>query len=203
MTRSSPERCLPGEAFGEESRAREFNVSRTLLREALRRLGEDGLVEYEPHKGARVASLTADTVRDTFLVREAHEGIAAREAATRLDESALRVFREHYDSHRAAIDAGDRTDVGDGLHDLIFSAGASDRLRRTMANIMGQILWIQHLTVQSEERLRRSFREHDSIVLALEARDRIAAESAAGAHVRSTAAYVQQSLESGALARAS
>lgn len=187
----------PGEALVEESLAREFRVSRTPLREALRRLAEDGLVTYEPHKGARVAKLTAEAVRDTFLVREALEGIAAREAASRIDATVLRRFREHYEWLRPLIETGDLTDVGDDVHDLILAAGASDRLRRTMAIIMGQVRWVQHLAEQSEERLVRSFREHESIVLALEARDPIAAEHAARAHVRSALADVLRYLKSG------
>lgn len=193
----------PGEALGEESLAREFSVSRTPLREALRRLAEEGLVSYEPHKGARVAELTPDLVRDTFLVREALEGIAAREASTRLDPAALRSFRQHYEVRREAVARGDYSDVGDGLHDLIFSAGGSDRLRRTMGVIMGQIRWMQHLAVQSDERLLRSFREHESIVLALESRDPVAAEHAARSHVRSALAYLLRCLEGEVRAKAS
>ena|SRR5579872_2145542 len=196
------QRC-PGEPLGEEALAREFGVSRTPLREVLRRLAEDGLVAYEPHKGARVSQLTSDVVRDTFLVREALEGIAAREAATRVGETELRAFRSYYERLRAAVAAGDHSEVGDDIHELIFSAGASARLRRTMAVIMGQVQWIQHLAVQSDERMLRSFREHDSIVLALEARDPVAAEHAARAHVRSALADLIEYLELSDVAKAS
>jgi len=193
----------PGEALVEESLARQFSVSRTPLRETLRRLAEDGLVTYEPHKGVRVSRLAPDIVRETFLVREALEGIAAREAATSLDGSALDKFRKHYESLRSAVAAGDHKDVGDGIHELIFSAGASDRLRKMMGVIMGQVRWIQHLAEQSEERLLRSFREHESILLALESRDPQAAEQAARAHVRSALSYVLGCLRSGDIAKAS
>jgi GntR family transcriptional regulator, rspAB operon transcriptional repressor len=193
----------PGEPLAEEALAREFGVSRTPLREVLRRLAEDGLVAYEPHRGARVSRLTEDLVRDTFLLREALEGIAARAAATRVSENSLRDFRNHYQRLAAAIAGGDLRDVGDGIHDLIFSAGASERLRKTMAVIMGQVQWIQHIAVQSDERLLRSFREHDAIVLALEARDPLGAEHAARAHVRSALAYVLGQLEPHELVKAS
>lgn len=186
----------PGEQLVEEPLAREFRVSRTPLREVIRRLAEDGLVTCEPHRVARVARLTPELIHDTFLVREALEGIAAREAASRIEESVLRRFREHYERLRPAIAAGDLSDVGDDIHNLILSAGASDRLRRTMAVIMGQVRWIQHLAEQSDERLLRSFREHDSIVLALESRDSIAAEHAARVHVRSARADVLTYLDS-------
>jgi GntR family transcriptional regulator, rspAB operon transcriptional repressor len=193
----------PGEPLVEESLAREFKVSRTPLRETLRRLAEEGLVTYEPHKGVKVSKLTADIVTDTFLLREALEGVAAREAATRLDAESVAQFRKHYESLRPSIAMSDYTDVGDGIHDLIFSGGGSERLCKTMSAIMGQVRWIQHLAVQSDERLIRSFREHEGIVLGLEARDAVAAEQAVRAHIRSALADVLKFVAPVELAKAS
>lgn len=193
----------PGEPLVEESLAREFKVSRTPLRETLRRLAEEGLVVYEPHKGAKVSKLTPDIIRDTFLLREALEGVAAREATSRVAPASLAQFRHHYESLRPRIRAGECSDVGDGIHDLIFSAAESERLRKTMSAIMGQVRWMQHLAVQSDERLLRSFREHEGIMLALEARDEVAAEHAARAHIRSALAHMLNSLASIELPKAS
>lgn len=193
----------PREALVEEGLAREFDVSRTPLRETLRRLGEEGLVTIEPHKGARVSKLTPEIVRDTFLVREALEGIAAREAAVRVDVAVLRKYRAHYEGLRIAIAEGDYRDVGDDIHEVIFAAGAGERLRKMRAVIMGQVRWIQHLAEESSERMQRSFREHDSIVLALEAKDPVAAENSARAHVRRALADVLDCLDATGMAKAS
>lgn len=181
---------LPGQVLPEARLAAEFEVSRTPLREALRKLADEGLVDYQPHKRARVAALDAAAARDIFLVREALEGIAAREAAQRVSSPALREFRQYFDRLRDPVDAGDLSDVGDGIHDLIFEAGGSERLRRSMAVIMGQVRWVQHVAGLSPSRLMRSFREHEAILHSLESRDAAAAEAAARAHIRSVKAHI-------------
>ena len=182
----------PGQTLPEGRLASEFNVSRTPLREALRRLAEEGLVDYEPRKRARVAELNASVVRDVFLVREALEGVAAREAAARATVAAVQKFRYRYEGLRSKVATGDLTNVGDGIHDFIFETGGSERLRKGMGVIMGQVRWIQHVAEQSPERLLRSFREHEAILYSLESRDAAAAEGAARAHVRSVLAHIME-----------
>ncbi len=185
----------PGEALREESLAREFQVSRTPLREALRKLAAEGLVDYFPHKGVRVAELTPDLIRDVFLLREALEGIAFRLAAGSLERGAVRQFRQHYDSLRTRVAAGDLRDVADGVHELVFHGCGSDRLSAMRAVIMAQVRWIQHIAEESPERLVRSFREHETLLNSLEDRDEEAAESAARAHVRSVLRHVLACVE--------
>ena len=187
----------PGQVLPEEQLASEFNVSRTPLREALRKLAEEGLVNYEPHRRARVATLDAAIVRDIFLVREALEGVAAREAATKVSTPALQRFRSSYEGWRTRVAAGDLTNVGDSIHDLIFEAGGSERLRKSMAVIMGQVRWVQHVAELSPSRLLRSFREHEAILNSLESRDAAAAEASARAHVRSVLTHIMEVTEYG------
>lgn len=174
----------PGTTLGEERLASELKVSRTPLREALRQLSGEGFVEYIPHKGARVMQLTPELVREVFLIREALEGIAAREAARLIDSARLKALRERFDALGLRVARGDLTDVGDAIHEDLFSICENKRLKRLMSTYGGQVAWFQQMAARLPGRLVRSFREHQCILSALECRDAECAESVTRAHIR-------------------
>jgi DNA-binding GntR family transcriptional regulator len=176
----------PGEPLGEERLASEVGVSRTPLREAVRKLAEEGFVEYIPFKGARVVKPTPKLVQDVFLIREALEGVAAREAAQHAKPSRLAEVREHFESLRPLVASGDMTDVGDVIHEVLFSECNNSRLLHMMNVSLGQVQWFQHMAELVPSRLLPAFREHESILNALEARDAGWAENAARSHIRNT-----------------
>ena len=78
-----------GDKLGEIEIAEELGLSRTPVREALRRLGSEGLIEVLPNRGARVRTWTAQDLEETYELRAVLEGLAARRAATRIDPAAL------------------------------------------------------------------------------------------------------------------
>jgi DNA-binding GntR family transcriptional regulator len=174
----------PGTTLGEERLASELKVSRTPLREALRQLSGEGFVEYIPHKGARVMQLTPEFVREVFLIREALEGIAAREAARRIDSAHLKALRERFDALEPCVARGDLADVGDTIHEELFAICGNERLKRLMSTYAGQVAWFQRMAARLPGRLVRSFREHQCILSALECRDAECAESVTRAHIR-------------------
>jgi DNA-binding GntR family transcriptional regulator len=176
----------PGAPLGEARLAGELRVSRTPLREALRQLAEEGFVEYMPHKGARVARLTQELIREVFLIRESLEGVAAREAAKKMDASRLVALRERFEALRPLVAQGDLTDVGDLIHEVLFSFCGNQRLVRLMSASLGQVQWFQRMATKVPGRLLAAFREHDSILSALESGDPEWAESVTRAHIRNT-----------------
>jgi DNA-binding GntR family transcriptional regulator len=176
----------PGEKLGEVRLAAELSVSRTPVREAIRHLSEEGFVEYAPHCGARVTVPTAQSVREMFQIREALEGIAAREAASRIEWSRVEQLRARFEDLRVRVRAGDTSDVGDSIHEETFRASGNQMLERLMGLYRLKISWFQRMAAQVPGRLAHAFREHDSILSALESRDPEWAESVARAHVRNT-----------------
>ncbi|MCL4402216.1 MAG: GntR family transcriptional regulator [Acidobacteria bacterium] len=183
-------RFSPGGSLREEWLASELNVSRTPLREALRKLSEAGFVEYSPHRGTRVVQLTPAYIREVFLIREALEGVAAREAARNIDGAGLLSLRETFESlrpgfARQAAESG-AADAGDGIHDVVFSLCAGGPLERLRSIYSGQVRWFQRMASAVEGRRLRAFREHESVLSALEARDPEWAECAMRAHIRNT-----------------
>jgi DNA-binding GntR family transcriptional regulator len=176
----------PGEKLGEAQLATQLNVSRTPVREAIRHLSDEEFIEYLPHCGARVMIPSAQLATETFLVREALEGIAAREAAKRMEPERLAFLRSHFDTIRPRVYAGDTSDVGDLIHSETFRITGNPTLERLMSVCSMKIIWFQKIASRVPGRLLLAFREHEGILSALEARDPEWAESVARAHVRHT-----------------
>ena len=185
----------PGEPLGEERLAAELEVSRTPLREAIRKLAEEGFVEYTPFKGARVVTPTAELVKEVFLIREALEGLAAREAARQASRERLQSLRAHFERLQPLILAGHVNDIGDTIHQVTFAECNNKRLLQMMSGIRGQVQWFQQMATRVPGRLLPAFREHESILRALEAGDPEWAESAARAHIRNTLRDLLDSLD--------
>lgn len=185
-------RIAPGESLREEKLAAELSVSRTPIREALRKLAEEGFVAYFPHRGARLLDPTPDMAREVFQLREGLEAIAAREAAERIEDEALAELRAHFKQLRPRVRRGDVSDVGDVIHQAMLDACGNQRLVQLLGILHGQITWLQSVAVSIPARPARAFREHLVILGALEARDPQAAEDAIRAHLRSTLADLIQ-----------
>ena len=100
-------RFQPGVRLNIESIARELDVSRTPVWEAVRRLEQEGLVEDIHNRGVFMSSLTAEKALDLYAVREVLEGMAARLAAARIDERSLQKMSECLQRQREAIENRD------------------------------------------------------------------------------------------------
>ncbi len=185
----------PHEPLVEDRISAEFNVSRTPAREAIRQLVHEGFAEYAPHCGARVALPTPQLVREVLLIREALEGIAAREAAMKIDPARVTALREQFECLRSAVLAGDLTDVGDGIHRDLFQACGNTELQRLISVYWGKVEWFQRMASELPDRRSRALYEHDAILRGLEARDSVWAENAARAHIRNTLRELLDSFE--------
>ena len=170
----------------EERISTEFNVSRTPVREAIRQLVHEGFAEYEPHCGARVAVPTRQLIQEVLQIREALEGIAAREAATKMETAQVVVLRQRFEELRGAVLAGDLSDVGDEIHRDLFQACGNTELERLISVYWGKVEWFQRIASELPDRRSRAFHEHDGILRGLEACDSAWAEDAARAHIRNT-----------------
>lgn len=93
----------PGEALTELAIAAEMNVSRTPIREALRRLEHEQLVQIIPHKGAIVTRISEEGIREVYLIRQALEGICAWRAVESISEENLSAVGESMDKATKAL----------------------------------------------------------------------------------------------------
>jgi DNA-binding GntR family transcriptional regulator len=197
-----------GARLRQETLAAEFEVSRTPVREALRKLQADGIVELEPHRSAVVRMPTAREIREAYEVRAELEGFGAELAAERIQEQQLArlheaavLFRRSIDElheHRRGGGDGvpdaieDWTHTNDVFHQSVLDAAGNDRLRRTLADLHRTIPRDLTSIVLGENArlLEENVEQHDAILAAIERLDRTGARQAMVAHVRSAGALV-------------
>lgn len=164
-----------------------LHVSRTPVRDALRRLEADGLVRSEPNRGYVVSDLMED-VAHVFLIRERLEGLAAWMAAEQITRPQLERLDELQRAMEALVSASpmdvDRlVELNGELHRCITGASNSPRLIRMVERLHPQYTSYQVLRLYSDEQRRRSIQEHREILDALWRRDSEQAERAIHAHL--------------------
>lgn len=177
-----------GERLGEIEVAGELGLSRTPVREALRRLGSEGLVEVQPHRGARVRAWSTQDLDETYELRALLEGLAARRAATRISAEALDELDELATSMRAAEqrtpgDFDELAALNGRFHRIIVTAAGSAQLDATLAGLVQLPLVMRTYQRYTPAALARSHAHHRELIDALRAGDGAWAESVMRSHV--------------------
>src|SRR4051812_36868487 len=164
----------PGTRIQERVLCARFAVSRTPLREALKVLASEGLVELLPNRGARVARLTEQDVRDMFEVMGALEALAGQLACERITEIALaEITALHYQMlvHVKRGELRDYFRLNQAIHEAILEAARNPVLKTTYQSLAGRIRRARYMANMSEARWQEAVTEHDAILRALTARD--------------------------------
>jgi DNA-binding GntR family transcriptional regulator len=178
-----------GAPLREEHLAETCGVSRTPIRDALRRLEAELFITRTSSQRSLVADWSLDDVEDAFLLRGMLEGLAARRAAARISPAQLERLRAE---NRAILKAVDRTkpdvaaflDHNRNFHSLILDAAKSPRLASMLARIIEQpVVWrtAQHYDCAA---LLRSHSEHEELLAAFARGDGEWAESVMAGHIR-------------------
>ncbi|MBI3457857.1 MAG: GntR family transcriptional regulator [Candidatus Rokubacteria bacterium] len=178
-------KAVPGAPLNEQQVAERLGISRTPVREAIRRLEQEGLVARHPNRGVAVAPLSMRDVLEIWQLREILEPAACRIAAARLDPAGLAPVEqtlsslqgreprlEDYESHH-------RADVA--LHRLIAEATGNTFLQHILDMLNGRIARVR--MVNSPRRFHRSLREHLAIVAAIRSGDPEAAAETMRRHL--------------------
>lgn len=179
----------PGERLMEVQLAEEMGVSRTPVREAIRRLELEGFVVMIPRKGAYVAGLSIKDIVNIFEIRTALEQLAVSLAAERMTDDDLetleRMVVELSESAKEA-DVEEWTELDKKFHQLIYEYSRNDRLIQMMNNIIEQINRYRIISLSNPEVRQHSIDEHKKIVEAMAERNITAAEQAAREHLTNT-----------------
>jgi len=188
---------LPKERLIEADLVAALGVSRSTVRGVLIRLQQDGLIEIEPNRGARVSTLTFEEAVQHFEVREVLEGLLARIAATRMSDDALADLSRIYGQMETALDADgvfEYASLNRRFHQLIVDSAGSHRAATLLRGLSPTVVREQFHTVLLPGRKDLSLGEHLAILRALERRDADGAEAAARAHARGVrAAFIAAS----------
>jgi len=178
-------RLKPGERLMEVQLAEEMGVSRTPVREAIRKLELDGFVVMVPRKGAYVAGITLKDITDVFEVRAALEAMAAGLAAERITdeemdqlERSLLQISSHVNDDIDTIVKGDTT-----FHNLIYQASRNQRLVQIITHLQEQIQRFRMTSLSQPGRTKFALDEHKKIVEAISDRNVDLAQMLAREHI--------------------
>jgi len=179
-------RLQPGEKLTEERLAELFGVSRTVVRQALARLAQDGIVVHRPNKGATVASPTPAETRQILAVRYMVEPEMAAAVARGVDAAGLRRLRKHLEAENAARRSGDRATLvrltGE-FHLLLAEVIGNQVLVRLMTEL-GALTCLAILLYARDDESACPPNEHEQIVTAIGQGDAKAAAAIMLKHLR-------------------
>ena len=176
----------PGERMMEIQLAEEMGVSRTPIREAIRKLELEGLVLMIPRKGAYVAGLSMKDIADVFEIRRALEGLAAELAAERITDEELEELERYLVKIAEEIEAQDLDKVvaiDTDFHTLIYNASRNQRLTQIISNLREQIQRFRTTSLSYPGRMKSALEEHRKIVEAIATRDGEMARKIAQEHI--------------------
>lgn len=174
----------PGQRLYEPELAATLQVSRTPLREALRLLLAEDLIDQLPTGGMVVRPLAASDIEELYSVRAALEGLMTGEAARRLTDDDVAVLRGLVERNARMVgDAEDAMRAGHDLHLRIAEVAGHGWARRLHAQVDGHMSRYRPFTNESQDRRTAALAEHRAIVEALVARDADGARRLAESHV--------------------
>jgi DNA-binding GntR family transcriptional regulator len=179
---------VPGEAVAEQRIAEAYGVSRTPVREAFKRLAEEGLLEVIPQVGSFVARIDLRLVRDSHFVRATLECRLVALAAARIDEAGRARLRENVAVQRRAIaehDAGAFFRADEAMHALIAEIAGHPGAWQVIHAAKAQLDRVRRLSLASGTRSRLRMVEHRSIAACVIAGDADGAERAMHTHLHS------------------
>lgn len=176
----------PGERLMEVVLAEELGVSRTPVREAIRKLELEKLVIMVPRKGAYVADVTKRDVAEVFEIRRALEGLAAQLASNRVTEEQLEKLERYLVKISDAIDKGDieqTISIDVAFHDVLYQASGNQRLEDMISNLREHIQRYRSTSLAYPGRMKQALIEHRKVVEAIANRDADLAKKLAEQHI--------------------
>lgn len=185
----------PGDELVESTVGKELGVSRTPVREAIRQLELEGLVELIPNKGTVVNGISVKDMKDIYSIRSKLEGLCAGWAARyrteeeleRLEEtvylSKFHAQKEHYDQV---------FELDSRFHEILYEASHSKILAHTLSDFHQYVQKARKLSITSRVRSKNSNEEHEKILEAVRDGDEKRAEELATQHILNTITNLEQ-----------
>lgn len=181
-------KLVPGERLMENQLAEKLGVSRTPVREALRMLELENLVELVPRKGAQVLDMSEKDIINILEVRSALEGLATSVACkkmTKEDLQQLKNMEVDFEKAVADNDVEHFVDIDEDFHDLIFAATENDKLINIFRNLRIQLYRYRMAQAKNNETSMSTIvAHHRSIIRAIENHDAEEGASIAQGHIK-------------------
>ena len=176
----------PGERLMEVQVADELGISRTPVREAIRKLEQEGYVIMMPRRGTYVADVSESDVKEIFEIRSALEALATGLAARRIEQEELETLQSLLFEIEGYIKKNDiekivETDIK--FHGLLYQVSSNERLVNIISNLKEQLARFRTLSMSYPGRLYETLEEHSEMVEAIANGDVSAARDAAEHHM--------------------
>ena len=177
------------EELRENTIGKELGVSHTPVREALRQLELEGLVSIIPNKGAYVTGISPKDVKDIYMIRSMLEGLCARWATENITEEQMEeleetiLLSEFHMKREGSYNVEQITMLDGRFHAILYEASNSRILSHVLADFHKYVQPARKSSVVSEERARKSIREHKQILRAIRDKDQDLAEQLANEHI--------------------
>jgi DNA-binding GntR family transcriptional regulator len=188
-----------GEKLDQDRIAEELEVSRTPVREAMRRLESEGFVEVRPHYGAFIAKVSRQDIREVYEIRRVLEAEVVRQVTPLMPESVLDELERSLTETEAQFDAGDSAkhferDVY--FHDTIANFVENKLLKEVLDGLTNRISIVRRFAqLRPGPHLAESFKEHRAILKAVRQRDPEQAAELMRVHLERSSLRLQELVE--------
>ncbi len=165
----------PGERLMEIQLAQRLGVSRTPVREAIRKLELEGLAIMIPRRGAIVADITLQDLRDVLEVRTALEDLAVRKACDYITEEQLKELKRASVDFKTAAESGTLVDCVEAdmhFHEIIYAATNNKRLQQTLTSLREQMYRYRMEYMKDRRMYKQLIDEHDQIRKCIKKKDK-------------------------------
>ena len=190
-------RILPGDGITEAQMCEKYDLSRSPVRRALALLAHDGLITPIPRLGFHVSDISLVTIRQTFEMRAALEGLAARAAVGRVDVGLLRKLNEEYVSGAKAGRHG-MMEIHNRIHREVYAASSNPILEKVLTQLLDQSNRIAYFVPKVGGRAFSSSdinaEEHELLFDAISENDAEKAAALFQAHIRESEEQVVEAL---------
>lgn len=157
----------PGERLMEIQLANKLGVSRTPIREAIRKLELEGLVLMIPRKGAEVADITEKSLKDVLEVRKVLEELSVQLACDKMGKEDIQNLKEAAEAFKKTLKSKDVTEIAEAdvhFHDIIYMAADNQKLIQILNNLQEQMYRYRVEYLKNEEAYPQLVAEHEAII---------------------------------------
>ena len=177
---------IPGTRMMEVELAEEMGVSRTPIREAIRKLEKEGLVTIEPRRGAYASMISTEDMVEILEVRQDLEGLAAYFAADRMTDDKMEELKKESDSYNDAVRRGNMEDMikhDTRFHHIIVESCRNKILVQMIEQLRELVLRFRYIYYDNFRRAENMPEEHEAIVAAIAEGNADKARAAADIHI--------------------
>lgn len=183
-------RFAPGAHLSDRALCQMFGVSRTVVREAVRQLEAEGLIEIRPHRGSFVKSMSSEEAAQIYDLRGVLEALAARSFAVKATADEIEELKEVYGQLCAAPDAEEGADIlaiKQRFYEILLRGARNEYVTAMLNQILNRNTLLRATSLSDPERLPSTIEELSHLLDAIERRDPDAAWAASLEHVKSAA----------------